>query len=82
MNQKLGYYIVIISVMLFGNIQAQEIAITFDDAPLGNGQYYTGLQRTETLIKKLKKLGIPQVAFFCNPSKMNEEGTKRIKSYN
>jgi peptidoglycan/xylan/chitin deacetylase (PgdA/CDA1 family) len=61
---------------------SQEIALTFDDAPLGDGNYYSGVKRTEVLLKKLKKLRIPEVAFFTTTSHMNGADEKqRIYDY-
>lgn len=60
---------------------AQEIALTFDDAPIRDGAYYSGIERTKTLIEKLKKSGVPQVAFFCITSNMDSLGAARIKQY-
>lgn len=71
-------------IVLFTSISStysQEIALTFDDAPMRDGQYYTGVQRTETLIKKLKHLQVPQVAFFTITSHFDETGKKRIAQY-
>jgi len=41
---------------------SQEIALTFDDAPIRDGAYFSGIARTKTLIEKLKKTGVPQAA--------------------
>jgi len=61
---------------------AGEIALSFDDAPKGNSGYYTGLKRTEVLIDKLASLGIPEVVFFCNSKKLeNDSGRVRIQMY-
>jgi len=60
---------------------AQEIALTFDDAPIRDGAYFSGIERTKILVEKLKKSGVPQVAFFCITSQMNSLGAARIKQY-
>ena len=60
---------------------AQEIALTFDDAPIRDGAYFSGMQRTKTLIAKLKNSGVPQAAFFCITSNMDSLGTARIEQY-
>ena len=46
-------------------LSAGEIMISFDDAPNGDSEYYTGLDRTQVLIEKLKEQNVPQVVFFC-----------------
>jgi peptidoglycan-N-acetylglucosamine deacetylase len=61
--------------------RGQEIALTFDDAPMSNGQYFTGAKRTETLIKKLQQLKISQVAFFTTTSHIDSIGLKRLNQY-
>jgi peptidoglycan/xylan/chitin deacetylase (PgdA/CDA1 family) len=61
---------------------SQAIALTFDDAPTGDGNGYSGTKRTEILVKKLKQLNIPEVAFFTTTSHINGEDKKqRILQY-
>jgi peptidoglycan/xylan/chitin deacetylase (PgdA/CDA1 family) len=60
---------------------AQEIALTFDDAPRSDGGLYTGLKRSEILIEKLKQYNVPQVAFFANSGKLDAVGELRLKMY-
>jgi peptidoglycan/xylan/chitin deacetylase (PgdA/CDA1 family) len=60
---------------------AQEIALTFDDAPTADGAYYTGIERTQTLIEKLKDMNVPQVAFFCVSSRVDSAGMARLRKY-
>ena len=60
---------------------AQEMALTFDDAPIRDGAYFSGPMRTKTLIAKLKKSGVLQVAFFCITSNMDSLGAARIQRY-
>jgi peptidoglycan/xylan/chitin deacetylase (PgdA/CDA1 family) len=64
-----------------GSISAQEIALTFDDAPIADGLYYTGVVRTETLIAKLKNQNVPQVAFYCISSRADSVGRARLRRY-
>lgn len=61
--------------------RSQQIALTFDDAPRGDGQLYTGLKRSEILIKKLQQYQVPQVAFFVTTGHMDDVGTLRVKMY-
>lgn len=60
---------------------AQKIAITFDDAPMRDGQYFTGKERTEMIIKKLREQEVYQAAFFCITNQFDSAGTERIKHY-
>lgn len=62
-------------------IHAKEIALTFDDCPMADGKFYTGEERTNLLIKKLKDLGVPSAAFFCNTKNLDARGMKRLKEY-
>ncbi len=68
-------------LILSTGLFSQQVALTFDDAPRSDGALYTGLKRSEILIKKLKEYGIPQVAFFANSINMDDVGTLRIKMY-
>lgn len=61
--------------------QGQEIALTFDDAPRGDGLLYTGLKRSEILINKLKQYNVPQVAFFATSGNLDAVGELRLKMY-
>lgn len=62
-------------------LAAQEIALTFDDAPIADGLYYTGADRTETLVAKLKNQNVPQVAFYCVSSRADSAGRARLRKY-
>ncbi len=57
-----------------------EIALSFDDAPLGDGWYFTGEQRTSELIKSLDSIGI-KTAFFCTPRTLNNSRKNRLEAY-
>jgi len=54
------------------DISAKEIALTFDDAPKETSQHFETFGRTETLIKKLKALNVPQVMIFANACKRKD----------
>lgn len=53
-------------------VNAKEIALTFDDAPMGDSQHFLSQKRTEELIRKLKKLKVPPVMIFANPCKRED----------
>jgi peptidoglycan/xylan/chitin deacetylase (PgdA/CDA1 family) len=59
---------------------AQEIALTFDDAPLGSGAIFTGKKRTSKIIETLRKHK-KQVAFFVVTSHIDSVGFERLKMY-
>ncbi len=51
------------------NCFAKEIALTFDDAPVGSSLHFESRARSEELIRKLKALNVPAVMVFANPCK-------------
>ena len=59
----------------------KQIAFTFDDAPRYATTYFTGPKRAQNLIARLSDGRIPQVVFFCNTKRLDEEGLKRIRAY-
>ncbi len=77
-----GRFPIIITLLLLSTgVSAQEIALTFDDAPRGDGKLYTGLKRSEILLKKLEQYNVPQVGFFCVPGNKDAVGILRLKMY-
>ncbi len=52
---------------------AKEVAFTFDDVPFESTPHYESNQRTEELIRKLSKLGLPSAIIFANPCKGKDE---------
>lgn len=73
--------IVFIFYILIFNLQAKEIAFTFDDAPRPDSVLFNGQQRAHALIGQLIKGGIQKATFFLNTSRLNIEGRERIQSY-
>jgi peptidoglycan-N-acetylglucosamine deacetylase len=69
------------SFFLVFSASAQEIALTFDDAPMADGPYYPGIQRTQVLIRRLREASVKQCAFFAIGSRVAEAGTERLKQY-
>lgn len=58
--------------LLSAQSSAKEIALTFDDAPMGPSAHFGSVERTEKLIQKLDSLKIPQVMIFANPCKRKD----------
>jgi len=59
-----------------------EIALSFDDAPWGQGAVFSGPERTKTLIAKLDSLGIDEVVFFCTTERLEyHSGRERLEAY-
>ncbi|MDJ0709595.1 MAG: polysaccharide deacetylase family protein [Woeseiaceae bacterium] len=79
-----------ILVLLFGVSVAEggpdlrTIALTFDDAPRGDGALFTGEQRTAALIESLARSGVDGAMFFVttrNAERHGERGVARLKAY-
>ncbi|MBD3298894.1 MAG: polysaccharide deacetylase family protein [candidate division Zixibacteria bacterium] len=61
---------------------AGEIALSFDDAPLGDGAFLTGDERTQMLIDKLDSLGIEEVVFYCTTKHLaGPADEERLRAY-
>ncbi|WDE02735.1 polysaccharide deacetylase family protein [Thalassomonas actiniarum] len=61
--------------------QAQEIAITFDDAPRPDSRLFSGEERTQKLIANLKKAKVPDALFFVTTNNITEKSKKRLEAY-
>ena len=61
--------------------QAREIALSFDDAPRGDGRYFTGPERTEALVDSLAKGGVEGAIFFSTARHIDEAGHARMLRY-
>ena len=58
------------------------IALTFDDAPRGEGGFFSGEERTRRLIRELKRAGVEEAMFFVKTSHIRSEGDrKRLRQY-
>ncbi len=78
---KKNFWLLFVCLLSVRMPAAQEIALTFDDAPIADGLYFTGVTRTETLIAKLKNQNVPQVAFYCVSSRADSAGRARLRRY-
>lgn len=68
-------------VVLFSlSAEAQQVALTFDDAPRRDEAIFSGSERTRILIEKLAKAKV-QAAFFCVPRNLTPEKQKRLEAY-
>lgn len=68
-------------VCVGASANAREIAITFDDAPRGDGRRFTGVERTEALIAALQAGGVPGALFFSTTRNIDAEGGARLLRY-
>lgn len=59
------------------------IALTFDDAPLGDGVFLTGAERTERLIAALAEAGVEGAMLFVLTENIEDEpgGADRLRAY-
>ncbi|MFN3910420.1 polysaccharide deacetylase family protein [Hyphomonas sp.] len=59
------------------------VALTFDDAPLGNGAFLTGPERTAHLIAALDEAGVQGAMLFVLTGNIanTAEGAERLKAY-
>ncbi|MCG8340638.1 MAG: polysaccharide deacetylase family protein [Cytophagales bacterium] len=59
-----------------------EIAISFDDAPMPGTSIFSGVERTEEIIKKLEEVNAPAVGIFAlGIHAQREFGIERLKKY-
>jgi len=77
----------LIAVFITASAQINEprpprIAISFDDAPSGDGFLFSGPERTARLIEQLKNAGVSQVVFYCVTEKLPyHNGHARLEEY-
>lgn len=62
----------IVILMFSSTLQAKEIALTFDDAPMSSSLHFSSEDRTEALIKKLREAKAPAAMIFANPCKRDD----------
>ncbi len=60
---------------------SQQIALTFDDAPLGGGPLFSGEERTTRIIESLKKNHVKTAAFFVVSGFIDSTNINRIHAY-
>ena len=60
---------------------AKRIALTYDDAPRGDGPAYTGRERTERLLAELARAEAEAAIFVTTRGMDTDEGRARIASY-
>ncbi|MEO5599392.1 MAG: polysaccharide deacetylase family protein [Cyclobacteriaceae bacterium] len=60
---------------------AQEIAITFDDAPTSEGPLFSGAERTEKILNHLSNQKVKEVAFFILTGNINARNSQRLTRY-
>jgi peptidoglycan-N-acetylglucosamine deacetylase len=79
---RISITILILSIVVHVDSLAQEIALTFDDAPMEDGAYFTGNERTDKIIAHLKANKVDQAAFFVITKNIDDNaGLPRLKKY-
>lgn len=80
--------ILLLFALLLGALPAQaekRIALTFDDAPRGDGAFFTADERARRLVASLRVARVRQTAFFLNPGNIRPEqhaaAERRIAAY-
>lgn len=73
--------LILIFILLPGITVAQEIALTFDDAPTADSPLLTGTKRTRLIIRALRKNNVDEAAFFVLTQNIDEPGEQRLRSY-
>ena len=63
-------------------VPSKRIALTYDDAPLGDGPMLTGTERTERFIAELARADIPSATIFVTTKGMDAPGGHaRVEAY-
>jgi peptidoglycan/xylan/chitin deacetylase (PgdA/CDA1 family) len=70
-----------ISLLLTISGYSQRVALSFDDVPRGKGILFSGSERAQILLDKLKKENVDTVIFFCVGRAIDSAGDARIKTY-
>lgn len=70
-----------ISLLLTISGYSQRVALSFDDVPRGKGILFSGSERAQILLEKLKKENVDTVIFFCVGRAIDSAGDARIKMY-
>jgi peptidoglycan/xylan/chitin deacetylase (PgdA/CDA1 family) len=71
----------LIIILFCGQVNGQEIALTFDDAPTADGPVFRGDERTQRIIKTLRDNNVNQVAFFVVTGNITSANVHRLMQY-
>lgn len=71
-----------ILLLLCSSLNAKQIAITFDDAPLAGSSVLSGEEKTQKIIQHLTHAKVPDALFFVTTGNIRSEAdSKRLKAY-
>jgi len=72
---------VLLFLLLCSPSLAGEIALTFDDAPMGGSAIMSGEERTKRIIDALKTQNVDDAIFFVTTKNIRKNDENRLKSY-
>ena len=72
---------ILLNSLSIQQIKAGEIALTFDDAPLAGSALMSGEEKTDRIIKQLKKHKVPDALFFVTTSNFQDNAKARLNRY-
>jgi peptidoglycan/xylan/chitin deacetylase (PgdA/CDA1 family) len=64
-----------------GQAATRRIALTFDDAPLPGGPFFSGEERARQIVAQLQRGGVREAAFFANPGRSETDMAARLRVY-
>jgi peptidoglycan/xylan/chitin deacetylase (PgdA/CDA1 family) len=71
-----------LAILLFSNIAlAREIAITFDDAPMGKSPAMSSVERSRAIISALQSRDVQGAVIFANSGKLKDGNTHILAEY-
>jgi peptidoglycan/xylan/chitin deacetylase (PgdA/CDA1 family) len=73
--------VVVVTLLFSAQADAGRIALSFDDAPR-RSRVFSGSEKTAKLIEELKKAGVKEAVFYCNPGRDRDEDWRaRLTAY-
>ena len=72
-----------VSLAVTAEPDTKRIALTFDDAPRGDGPFFTGIERTQELINALAAVDVTGAMFFVATGQIEarDQGANRLRAY-
>ncbi|WNO07537.1 polysaccharide deacetylase family protein [Teredinibacter sp. KSP-S5-2] len=75
------FFILMCAIWFVPDCHAQQIALTFDDAPMPGTSVMTGEERTKRIISALKESNVPDALFFVTAQYLSDTSAKRLTQY-
>lgn len=75
--------VLLVGSAVFAEPGSKRIALTFDDAPRGDGPFFTGVERTQHLIDALAAVDVTGAMFFVTTGRIEtqDQGSDRLQAY-